>query len=70
MPTSLYRCPRTGQLVQAWFADDGIENGGQHFESTKCLACASFHFVNHRTGDVLDRGPFRVCTIKDAFHYP
>ena len=53
MATLAYRCPTTGQHVQAWFSDDGSEDGTETYESVPCLACRGIHLVNLKTGKVL-----------------
>jgi hypothetical protein len=50
--TLLYRCPATRQKVQAWFAEDGSENG-EHYETVTCTACSLVHLVNPKTGKML-----------------
>ena len=53
MAALLYRCPATGQNVQAWFADDASENGGEAYETVTCVACRMIHLVNPKTGKTL-----------------
>jgi hypothetical protein len=55
MATALFLCPHTGFRVQAWFSDDGAENGEDTYESVICLACRQQHLVNPKTGKVLGR---------------
>jgi hypothetical protein len=64
MTTPLYRCPRNGLLVQGWFADDA-SSGAESYLSLTCLACGGNHFVNPKSGKVLDHGPIRICNAKD-----
>jgi hypothetical protein len=52
MATTLFRCPNTGQRVQAWFADDGSEDGNTYL-SVACLACQQVHLINPENGKVL-----------------
>ena len=52
MPPFLYRCPNTGQNVQAWAVDDPEDDDRSHVQMT-CLACAQAHLVNPKTGKVL-----------------
>jgi hypothetical protein len=47
-----YRCPRTGQQVQGWAADD-LTNG-EIYEPVTCTACARIHLVNPKSGKVLE----------------
>ena len=47
-----YRCPRTGQQVQGWAADDLTE--GETYEPVTCTACARIHLVNPKSGKVLE----------------
>jgi hypothetical protein len=49
----LYRCPTTGLQVQAWFAGDPTENGGEVFETVTCIACRQVHLINLKTGRAL-----------------
>jgi hypothetical protein len=44
----LYRCPKTGDNVQAWAADDPEDD--DHVQLT---ACARAHLVNPKTGKLL-----------------
>jgi hypothetical protein len=53
MAAFLYRCPRTGQLVQGWSAEEISEADASTYETVTCLACAQLHFVNPATGKVL-----------------
>jgi hypothetical protein len=53
MAALIYRCPKTGQNVQAWFADDGSEHDGEAYETVTCTACRMVHLVNPRTGKTL-----------------
>jgi hypothetical protein len=43
MPPFLYRCPNTGDNVQAWAADDPEDDDFTYVQVT-CLACAQAHF--------------------------
>jgi hypothetical protein len=52
MPPFLYRCPNTGDNVQAWAADDPEDDDFTYVQVT-CLACAQAHLVNPKTGKVL-----------------
>jgi hypothetical protein len=66
MTTFIYQCPRTGDRVQGWFPDnERSPRDAGTYESLTCLACGQVHFVNGKTGSVLDRGPFRICDRKD-----
>jgi hypothetical protein len=47
-----YRCPRTGQQVQGWAADDLTE--GEPYEPVTCTACGRIHLVNPKSGKVLE----------------
>jgi len=51
MPPFLYRCPKTGDTVQAW-ADDEPDDDDFTYVQVTCLACAQPHLVNQR-GKVL-----------------
>ena len=52
MPPFLYRCPDTGDNVQAW-ADDEPDDDDFTYVQVRCLACAQLHLVNLKTGKVL-----------------
>lgn len=52
MPPFLYRCPNTGDNVQAWAADDHEDDEMTYVQVT-CLACAQVHLVNPKSGKVL-----------------
>ena len=47
-----YRCPRTGQQVQGWAADDLTD--GEIYEPVTCIACGRIHLVNSKSGKVLE----------------
>ena len=53
MATLIYRCPTTGQNVQAWFSDGGSEDDDETYETVTCMACQKVHLVSPRTGKVL-----------------
>lgn len=50
MPTFLYRCPVTGQNVQAWIAEATDQD--THY-SFSCLACSRVHLISPSTGKVV-----------------
>ena len=51
-PPFLYRCPNTGDNVQAWAADDPEDDDLTYVQVT-CLACAQAHLVNPKNDKVL-----------------
>jgi hypothetical protein len=51
MGAFLYRCPATGQHVQAWLADDGADDDVHR--AVQCLACRRVHLVNPKTRKLL-----------------
>lgn len=55
MPTFLYRCPTTAQLVQGWTADDPTKDrdDADAYETVECLACGGVHLVKPATGQAL-----------------
>jgi hypothetical protein len=61
MPPFLYRCPNTGDNVQAWAADDP-ENDDLTFVQVTCLACAQAHLVNPKTGGLIEALMTNRCT--------
>jgi len=48
----IYRCPRTGQQVQGWTADDLTEV--EIYEPVTCTACGRVHLINPKSGKVLE----------------
>jgi predicted RNA-binding Zn-ribbon protein involved in translation (DUF1610 family) len=56
MGSVVYRCPTTGQNVQAWFADDTPADNELTYVSLRCPACARVHLVNRPTGRMLGGG--------------
>ena len=54
MTSFLYRCPKTGQMVQGWSADDRTDDGADTatHETVQCLACRAIHLINRSTGKV------------------
>jgi len=48
----VYRCPRTGQMVQGWIADEPM--GGEAYEPVTCTACGRVHLINPKTGKILE----------------
>ena len=75
MPTFLYRCPATAQMVQGWNADDPREDrhDADAYEALECPACGGVHLVRPATGQVLGQpderrlSPF-CATCVDASH--
>jgi hypothetical protein len=53
MVAFIYRCPRTGQQVQGHVAGDPGE-AGEVYEPVTCTACGRVHFVNIKTGKLLE----------------
>jgi len=53
MGTFLFRCPNTGQNVQAWVADDPAEFDENTYETITCTACRQVHLINPKTSRVL-----------------
>jgi hypothetical protein len=47
----MYRCPRTGLMVQGWVADEPL-SGGEGYESV--TACGRVHLINPKTGKILE----------------
>jgi predicted nucleic-acid-binding Zn-ribbon protein len=48
-----YRCPKTGSLVQGWFADDLVDGDANTYQQVTCTTCGRTHMVNPKTGRVL-----------------
>jgi len=44
MGAVIYRCPKTGMKVQAWFADAPADDS-HTYVSLRCPACARLHLV-------------------------
>jgi hypothetical protein len=66
MSPFLYRCPNTGDNVQAWTADDPEDDDLTYVQVT-CLACAQAHLVNPKTGKVLGALKTNRCAEFYAF---
>jgi hypothetical protein len=54
MTAFLYRCPNTDQQVQAWTDNPPVADDPEAYQSVKCIACSRLHWVNPRTGRVLE----------------
>jgi hypothetical protein len=54
MANFVFRCPATGFNVQHQL-DDDPDISGNEYEATTCLACTRLHFVNRKTGKLLDQ---------------
>jgi hypothetical protein len=52
MGSFVYRCPRTGQVVQGWIADEPMN--GEAYEPVSCIACGRVHLINPKTGKILE----------------
>jgi len=48
-----YRCPRTGEQVQGWSADD-LNRSGDSYDPVTCTTCGRVHLINPKTGKVLE----------------
>jgi hypothetical protein len=57
----LFRCPRTGLLVQSSIAEAPEEpSSSEIYAGTYCHACRGWHLINRRTGKLLsDEGQGR-----------
>ena len=62
MAPVLYRCPNTGQSVQAWVADEPDDDDLTYVQVT-CFACAQAHLVNPKTGKVLGARTIRPASV-------
>jgi hypothetical protein len=49
MPLFTYRCPKTGQFVQAFSAED-VSEDTYTYEFIRCALCRQIHRVNPATG--------------------
>ena len=49
MQPFLYRCPNTGQTIQAYTADHP-DDDDLTYTQVNCLACAPTYFVNPKNG--------------------
>ena len=54
MTVFVYRCPNTGQKVQGWTDDPPVADDPEAYQSVTCIACSRLHWVNPRTGRVLE----------------
>jgi hypothetical protein len=54
MTVFIYRCPNTGQQMQCWTDDPPVADDLEAYQLVKCIACSRVHWVNPRTGRVLE----------------
>jgi hypothetical protein len=54
MTVFVYRCPNTGKQMQAWTDDPPVADDPEAYQSVTCIACSRPHWVNPRTGRVLE----------------
>jgi hypothetical protein len=54
MTVFIYRCPNTGQQMQGWTDDPPVADDPEAYQLVKCIACSRVHWVNPRTGRVLE----------------
>lgn len=57
MVAVLYRCPNTGQNVQAWIADRASGTHEETYKSVTCTACGRVHLVNPKSGKTFGSRP-------------
>ncbi len=65
MPLFNYRCPKTGQLVQAFSAED-VSEDTRTYELVRCALCRQFHRVNPATGAVLQHDEQKAAPQKQS----
>jgi hypothetical protein len=53
MKPMLYRCPKTGDVVQHFIADEPDAEDEHRYDAVECLACSSLHYINPATGKVM-----------------
>ena len=53
MPHFIFKCPSTGLNVQTWM-DDEDGPAETEFEGMTCPACTRLHFINRKTGKLLN----------------
>lgn len=70
MASVVYRCPMTGQNVQAWFADDEPDDDNFTYVSFRCPACARLHLVNGCRGRTLGGGPAENTVARSGLSLP
>jgi hypothetical protein len=51
MGAFLFRCPKTGQTVQGWSAEE-VKPSEDAYEAITCTACQGVHLINPGTGKV------------------
>jgi hypothetical protein len=54
MTIFVYRCPNTGKQVEGWTHDPPVADDPDAYQSVECVACSQPHWVNPRTGRVLE----------------
>jgi len=53
MKPILFRCPRTGEMVQHLIADEPKPGDQHRYETVQCPACSMPHMINQVTGRLL-----------------
>jgi DNA-directed RNA polymerase subunit RPC12/RpoP len=53
MKRLLYRCPKTGDVVQRFIADEPDPGDEHRYDAVECPACSSLHFINPVNGKVM-----------------
>jgi hypothetical protein len=53
MKPMLYRCPKTGDVVQHFIVDEPDLEDEHRYDAVECPACSSLHFINPATGKVM-----------------
>jgi hypothetical protein len=53
MAALVYRCPFTGNHVQAWIVDNDDDQTFQTVQTVTCTACLRTHLIDPKTGNVL-----------------
>jgi len=54
MTLFVYRCPNTDKKVQERTDDPPVADDPDAYQSVECKACSQLHWVNPRTGRVLE----------------
>jgi hypothetical protein len=53
MKAALFRCPRSGELVRHFIADQPKPGDQHRYDAVRCNACSLPHMINRATGKVL-----------------
>ena len=54
MAHTIYRCPNTGYLVQAWLENEAAsDKETDAYRTVTCTSCGQVHLLNTKTGKLI-----------------